>query len=110
MKDRTFTVSDSSKERRDFTKSSTVSLQSLITTTSSISETTSAILDFAETLERLEVADEDMVIIKPLLKEVINAVRGASGDIMMKGIHRMMRLQTVLKRVSARLQGPHHIK
>ena len=107
MKDRTFTVSDSSKERRDFTKSSTVSLQSLITTTSSISETTSAILDFAETLESLEVADEDMVIIKPLLREVINAVREAFGNIMMKGIHRMMRLQTVLKRVSARLQGPH---
>ena len=101
MKDRTFTVSDTSKERRDFTKSSTISLRSLTATTTSISETTTAILDFAEALEKLELADEDMVIIKPLLKEVINAVRGASGDFMMKGIHRMMRLQSVLKRVSA---------
>ena len=42
----------------------------------------------------------------PLLREVINAVRGATGDVMMKGIHRMMRLKTVLKRVANRLQEP----
>jgi hypothetical protein len=42
----------------------------------------------------------------PLMKEVINAVRGATGDIMMKGIHRMMRLQKVLSRVATRLQDP----
>jgi hypothetical protein len=41
-----------------------------------------------------------------LLNEVIYAVRGASRDVMMKGIHRMMRLQSVLKRISARLQEP----
>ena len=104
MKDRTFTVNTTSKERRDFTKSSTVSLRSLTDATNSISETTSAILDFAEALEKLEVADEDGVIIMPLLKEVINAVRGATGDVMMKGIHRMMRLQRVLTRVATRLQ------
>ncbi len=40
----------------------------------------------------------------PLMKEVINAVRGASGDVMMKGIHRMMRLQRVLTRVATRLK------
>lgn len=106
MKDRTFTVSDTSKERRDFTKSSTVSLRSLTTAATSISETTSTILDFAEALEKLEVADEDGVIIMPLLKEVINAVRGATGDVMMKGIHRMMRLKKVLTRVATRLQEP----
>lgn len=106
MKDRTFTVNTTSKERRDFTKSSTVSLRSLTTATTSISETTSTILDFAEALEKLEVADEDGVIIMPLLKEVINAVRGATGDVMMKGIHRMMRLQKVLTRVATRLQEP----
>ena len=106
MKDRTFTVSDTSKERRDFTKSSTVSLRSLTSATTSISETTSTILDFAEALEKLEVADEDGVIIMPLLKEVINAVRGATGDVMMKGIHRMMRLQRVLTKVANRLQEP----
>ena len=106
MKDRTFTVSDISKDRRDFTKSSTVSLRSLTAATNSISETTSAILDFTEALEKLEIADEDSMIIMPLMKEVINAVRGASGDIMMKGIHRMMRLQKVLTRVATRLQDP----
>lgn len=106
MKDRTFTVSDTSKERRNFTKSSTVSLRSLTAATTSISETTSAILDFTEALEKLEIADEDSMIIMPLMKEVINAVRGASGDIMMKGIHRMMRLQNVLNRVATRLQDP----
>jgi hypothetical protein len=106
MKDRTFTVSATSKERRDFTKSSTVPLRSLTAATTSISETTSAILDFAEALEKLEVADEDSLIIKLLLKEVINAVRGATGDVMMKGIHRMMRLQKVLTRVATRLQEP----
>ena len=106
MKDRTFTVSDISKDRRDFTKSSTVSLRSLTAATNSISETTSAILDFTEALEKLEIADEDSMIIMPLMKEVINAVRGATGDVMMKGIHRMMRLQKVLTRVATRLQEP----
>ena len=106
MKDRTFTVSDISKDRRDFTKSSTVSLRSLTAATNSISETTSVILDFTEALEKLEIADEDSMIIMPLMKEVINAVRGATGDIMMKGIHRMMRLQKVLTRVATRLQDP----
>jgi hypothetical protein len=106
MKDRTFTVSDISKDRRDFTKSSTVSLRSLTASTNSISETTSSILDFTEALEKLEIADEDSLIIMPLMKEVINAVRGATGDIMMKGIHRMMRLQKVLTRVATRLQEP----
>ena len=104
MKDRTFTVSDISKDRRDFTKSSTVSLRSLTAATNSISETTSAILDFTEALEKLEIAEEDSLIIMPLMKEVINAVRGATGEIMMKGIHRMMRLQKVLTRVASRLQ------
>ena len=106
MKDRTFTVSDISKDRRDFTKSSTVSLRSLTAATNSISETTSAILDFTEALEKLEIADEDSMIIMPLMKEVINAVRGATGDVMMKGIHRMIRLQRVLTRVATRLQEP----
>ena len=106
MKDRTFTVSDISKDRRDFTKSSTVSLRSLTAATNSISETTSAILDFTEALEKLEIADEDSLIIMPLMKEVINAVRGATGDIMMKGIHRMMRLQKVLTRIANTLQEP----
>ena len=85
MKDRTFTVSDTSKDRRDFKKSSTVSLLLLTVATTRISETTSTILDFTEALEKLEVADEDAVIIKPLLNEVINAVWGATGDAMMKG-------------------------
>jgi hypothetical protein len=71
-----------------------------------LSETTSAILDFTEALEKLEIADEDSLIIMPLMKEVINAVRGATGDIMMNGIHRMMRLQKVLTRVATRLQEP----
>jgi hypothetical protein len=106
MKDRTFTVSDISKDRRDFTKSSTVSLRSLTAATNSISETASAILDFTEALEKLEIPDEDSLIIMPLMKEVINAVRGATGDIMMKGIHRMMRLQKVLTRVATKLQDP----
>jgi len=106
MKDRTFTVSDISKDRRDFTKRSTVSLRSLTAATTSISETTSSILDFTEALEKLEIADEDSMIIMPLMKEVINAVRGATGDVMMKGVHRMMRLQRVLKRVATRIQEP----
>jgi hypothetical protein len=42
----------------------------------------------------------------PLLKEVFNAVRLATGDVMMKGMHRMMRLQSVLKRVATRLNEP----
>jgi hypothetical protein len=59
MKDRTFTVSDTSKEKRDFTKSSIKSLRSLTNATTCISETTSAILDFTEGIEKLELPDED---------------------------------------------------
>jgi len=106
MKDRTFTVSDASKEKRDFTKTSILSLRSLTNATTCISETASAILDFIEGLEKLELADEDKIIINPLLNQVINAVRGATGDTMLKGIHRMMRLQAVLKRAVTRLQEP----
>jgi hypothetical protein len=51
MRDRTITVNATPKERRDFTKSSTVSLQTLTAATSSITETTCAILDFTEALE-----------------------------------------------------------
>jgi hypothetical protein len=50
MRDRSFTVSATPKERRDFTKRSRVSLQSLTATTTCIIETTSAILDFTEAL------------------------------------------------------------
>jgi hypothetical protein len=106
MKDRTFTVSGATKERRDFTKSSTVFLKSLKAATKCISDTTSSILDFTEALEKIKLTEEDAVIIMPLLKEVINAVRGATGDVMMKGIHRMKRLQSVLKRVANKLQEP----
>jgi hypothetical protein len=35
----------------------------------------------------------------PLLKDVINIVRGATGDVIMKGIHRILRLKKVLKRI-----------
>ena len=57
IKDRTITVGDTSKEKRDFTKSSTISLRSLTNATTCISETTCAILDFAQVLEKLELAD-----------------------------------------------------
>ena len=92
MRDRKFTVSATNKERRDFTKSSTVSLRSLRTATTCITDTTSAIVDFTEALEQVEFAEEESVFLKPLLREIMNAVRAASGDVMMKGKHRMMRL------------------
>jgi hypothetical protein len=47
IKDRTLIVSDIPKEKRDFTKSSIISLRVLTNATTSISETTIAILDFA---------------------------------------------------------------
>ena len=92
MRDRKFTVSATNKERRDFTKSSTVSLRSLRTATSCITDTTSAIVDFTEALDQVQFAEEESVFLKPLLREIMNAVRAASGDVMMKGKHRMMRL------------------
>jgi hypothetical protein len=103
MKDRTFTVNSKPKERRSFTQRSTVSLQSLIKATTSISESASTIMDLNESLEQAEFTKEERVFIKPLLNEVINAVKGVSRDIMMKGTHRMMRLQSVLKRIATRL-------
>ena len=92
MKDRTFTISAANKERRDFTKSSTVSLKSLNESTKTIAEITAAILDIAEVLDKLKIVDEDSITIMPLMREVINTVRGATENVMMKGINRMMRL------------------
>ena len=92
MRDRKFTVSATNKERRDFTKSSTVSLRSLRTATTCITDTTSAIVDFTEAMEQVEFAKEESLFLKPLLREVINAVRAAYEDLMMKRMHRMMRL------------------
>ena len=106
MRDRSFTVSATNKERRDFTKSSTVSLRSLSTATTCITDTASAIVDFTEALEKVEFAEEESVFLKPLLRDVINAVRAANGDMMMRGTHRMMRLQSVLKMVATRLNEP----
>jgi hypothetical protein len=103
MRDRDFTVNSNPKERRSFTQRSTVSLRSLIKATSSISESASAIMDLTESLEQAEFTKEESVFIKPLLNEVIDAVKGVSRDIMMKGPHRMMRLQSVLKRITTRL-------
>lgn len=51
MKDRTFTVSATPKERRNFTKSSTESVRTLSTAATHITESKSAILDFTEALE-----------------------------------------------------------
>jgi hypothetical protein len=106
MKDRTFTMNSKPKERRSFTQRSTVSLQSLIKATTSISESASAILDFTEALEHVDFAEEESLFLQPILKEVINAVNASTGDMMMRGMHRMMRLQSVLKRISTRLSEP----
>jgi len=40
------------------------------------------------------------------MKEAINAVKRANDDSMMRGTHRMMCLQSALKRVAARLNEP----
>jgi hypothetical protein len=40
------------------------------------------------------------------MREVINAVKKANDDPMMRGTHRMMCLQSVLKRVATRLNEP----
>ena len=40
------------------------------------------------------------------MKEAINAVKRANDDPMMRGTHRMMCLQSALKRVAARLNDP----
>jgi hypothetical protein len=61
MRDRSFTVSATNKERRDFTKSSTVSLRSLRTATTCITDTTSAIVDFTEAMEQVEFAEEERI-------------------------------------------------
>jgi hypothetical protein len=107
MRDRTINVKRyTSKERREFTICSTVSLKSLTSATSYITGTTYAILDFTEAFELADFTEEERVLLMPSLKEVFNRVRGATGDVMMKGKHRMMRLQSVLKRVPTRLHFP----
>jgi len=51
MKDRTFTVNATPKERRNFTKSSTESVRKLSNAATHITESMSAILDYTEALE-----------------------------------------------------------
>jgi hypothetical protein len=63
-------------------------------------------MDFAEALDQVEFADEERLFLQPLMREAINAVKKANNDPMMRGTHRMMCLQSVLKRVAARLNEP----
>jgi hypothetical protein len=63
-------------------------------------------MDFAEALDQVEFADEERLFLQPLMREVINAVKKANDDPMMRGTHRMMCLQSVLKRVATRLNEP----
>ena len=63
-------------------------------------------MDFAEALDQVEFADEERLFLQPLMREAINEVKKANDDPMMRGTHRMMCLQSVLKRVAARLNEP----
>jgi hypothetical protein len=104
MRDLTFTVSATNKERRDFTKSSTVSLRSLRTATTCITDTASAIVDFTEALEQVELDKEEVLFLEPLLMDVLNAVKATTKDARMRrGTHRLKCLQSVLKSVTTRL-------
>lgn len=57
-----------------------------------MSNTASAIMDFAEALEQVEFEGKEALFLKPLLTNVLNAVKATTKDVRMKGKHRMMRL------------------
>ena len=82
---------------------STESLKSIEKGISIIAETACAIMDFTEALEQVEYGVEEAVFLEPLMKNVLNAVRSTTGDARMRRMHRMKSLQSVLKRVAARL-------
>ena len=72
--------------------------------------TASAILDFTEALEQVEFEEEEALFLKPMLKDVLNAVKATTKDVRMRsGTHRLKCLQSVLKSVAARLQEPNLI-
>ncbi len=54
-----------------------------------MSITASAIIDFAEALNDLIWGDEEAVFLRPLIKEVINAVRATSGISRVQKNHRI---------------------
>jgi hypothetical protein len=66
-------------------------------------KTTSAIMDFAEALQQVEFGEKEVVFLEPLMKEVLNAVRGVTKDARMRRTHRWNCLQSVLKTVGNRL-------
>ena len=72
MRDRTFTVSSMPKDRNNFSQRSSVSLQSLQKVVATISETTCAIMDFAEALSAVEFEKEESIFLKPILKKVLD--------------------------------------
>lgn len=57
-----------------------------------MSNTASAIMDFAEALEQVEFEGKEALFLKPLLTDVLNAAKATTKDVRMKGKHRMMRL------------------
>lgn len=63
-------------------------------------------MDFAEALDQVEFADEERLFLQQLMREAINAAKKANDEPMMRGTHRMMCLQSVLKRFASRLNDP----
>jgi hypothetical protein len=106
MKDRRFTVSVTRQGRRAFNQTSSEALVSLEKVAIIMSNTAAAILEFIEALDELKIEVEEVVILEPLMRQVINAVKATSGVSRVKRKHKLEDLQSVLMRVATRLREP----
>ena len=92
MEDRTFTVKVTHQGRRAFKQTSSEILTKIEKAANTIANTACAILDFTEALDKVVFDEKEAVYIKPLLKEVLNAVKATSSDARIKRIHRLKTL------------------
>lgn len=110
-RDREFTVESYPKDRRNFTQPSSTYLKTLISIVDSIYNTCKAIKEFSEALNQVEFELEESVFLKPLLKQVIDQLKLATGDTFIESKHhQMMSLESVLKKITTRLVEPNLLK
>lgn len=99
LKDRKFVVGISKNDRSTFSRTSAKALHILESDVNTMSNTASSVMEFIESLEQIEFGDEEVVFLKPLMTEVLNAVKAVTNDARVRRKHRIESLQSVLKRV-----------
>jgi hypothetical protein len=83
IEDRTFTVEITPKEQRSYRLGSSHLLKSLQDAVTLISDSSLTLMDLCIALKELELENEERELLKPLIKEVIEAVNSSAHDFQM---------------------------